>query len=233
MGVLAVTIGKGEIMMRILLTVLLLMPLTAFTQTEFQLSDSSALRAYFDVPTDSSPHPLVIIMGGGAGDARIASSAYRTHGEGFVDRGWAVAAPVSPDGQSFWGGNADKVRQLIALLKQRDDIADGPVLLMGISNGGISSLEIASRHVNEYLGVIAVPALASNTASLRTLKDFPVYLRIGSEDRLGWANRYDETVAVLENAGVKLDARLLQGTGHTFAMDWDDLDGWLASLPVD
>ena len=180
MGVLAVTIGKGEIMMRILLTVLLLMPLTAFTQTEFQLSDSSALRAYFDVPTDSSPHPLVIIMGGGAGDARIASSAYRTHGEGFVDRGWAVAAPVSPDGQSFWGGNADKVRQLIALLKQRDDIADGPVLLMGISNGGISSLEIASRHVNEYLGVIAVPALASNTASLRTLKDFPVYLRIGS-----------------------------------------------------
>ncbi len=218
-------------MIRILLTVLLLMPLTAFTQTEFQLPDGSALRAYFDVPSDSSPHPLVIIMGGGAGDARIASSAYRNHGDAFVDRGWAVAAPVSPDGQSFWGDNADKVRQLIAQLKQRDDISDGRVLLMGISNGGISSLEIASRHANEYLGVIAVPALASNAASLRTLKDFPVYLRIGSEDRLGWANRYDGTVTVLENAGVKLDARLLQGTGHTFAMDWDDLDNWLASLP--
>ena len=220
-------------MIRRLLTVLLLMPLTAFTQTEFQLPDGSALRAYFDAPADSSPHPLVVIMGGGAGDARIASSAYRTHGEAFVDRGWAVAAPVSPDGQSFWGDNADKVRQLISLLKQRDDIADGPVLLMGISNGGISSLEIASRHANEYLGVIAVPALASNTASLRTLKDFPVYLRIGSEDRLGWANRYDGTVTVLESVGVKLDARLLQGTGHTFAMDWADLEGWLASLPLE
>ena len=74
-------------MIRGLLTVLLLMPLTAFTQTEFQLPDGSALRAYFDAPADSSPHPLVVIMGGGAGDARIASSAYRTHGEAFVDRG--------------------------------------------------------------------------------------------------------------------------------------------------
>jgi len=216
-----------------LTTFLLLMPITAFTQTEFDLPDGSSIRSYFDMPAAApgdSPFPLVIIMGGGPGDSRIASSAFRNHGEAFVDRGWAVAAPVSPNGQSFWGDNAGKVRQLIAVIKQRDEIGDGPVLLMGISNGGISALEIAARHPDEYRGVIGVPALASDSPRLQALKDLPVYLRIGSEDRLGWGNRYDDTVGILARAGVNLDARLLQGTGHTFPMDWDDLGPWLDAL---
>ena len=216
-------------MKKTVLVLLLLMPLTAFTQTAFQLPDGSELRAYFESPA-TGVHPLVIIMGGGSGDARIASSAYRNHGEAFIDRGWAVAAPVSPNGQSFWGDNAGKVRQLIAVLQERDDILAGPVLLMGVSNGGISALDIASRHPQEYRGVIAVPALASNSAQLQPLKDFPVFLRIGSNDRLGWANRFDDTVRLLEQAGVVINARLLPGTPHTFPLDWDELDPWLDGL---
>lgn len=222
-------------MNKYLLIVFLLMPITAFTQTEFNLADGSQIMAYLDTPEtvrESSGHPLVIIMGGGAGDARIASSSFRNHGEAFVDRGWAVVAPVSPNGQSFWGDNAEKVRELIAIIKQREDIQDGPVLLMGVSNGGISSLEIASRHPDEYQGVIAVPALASNAAALSPLKGFPVFLRIGSEDRLGWGNRYDATVQILENVGVILDAQLLQGVGHTFPLKWADVEKWLATLPT-
>ena len=136
------------------------------------------------------------------------------------------------NGQSFWGDNAEKVRELIAILKQREDIQDGPVLLMGVSNGGISALEIASRHPEEYQGVIAVPALASNASALSPLKGFPVFLRIGSEDRLGWANRYDASVQTLENVGVILDAQLLQGIGHTFPLNWADVEKWLGTLPA-
>ena len=212
-----------------LLTLLLLMPISAYTQSEFTLSDGSAFRAYFDTP-GAGEHPLVVILGGGAGDARIASSAFRNHGDGFIDRGWAVVAPVSPNGQSFWGENGGKIYDLIATLKKRDDIADGPVLLMGISNGGISSLDIASRSPRDYLGIIAVPALASDSPQLAALENFPVFLRIGSEDRLGWGSRFNDTVRVLERAGVVLDAKLLQGTGHTFPLDWNDVDAWLGSL---
>ena len=221
-------------MIRLFVAFLLLMPLSAFTQTAFELPDGSEIRAYFDMPDEaqSAPVPLVVIMGGGSGDARIASSAYRNHGDGFVDRGWAVAAPVSPNGQSFWGDNAEKIRQLITVLKQRENIIAGPVLLMGISNGGISSLEIASNHPSEFLGVIAVPALASNASQLRSLENFPVFLRIGSDDRLGWGNRYDATVSLLEQVGVDLDARLLQRTGHTFPLDWEELAPWLDSIQM-
>lgn len=205
------------------------MPLTAFTQTQIQLADGSSVRAYLDTPGEGQS-PLVIIMGGGPGDARIASSVFRNHGDGFIDRGWAVAAPVSPDGQSFRGDNADKVRQLIIALKRRDDVADGPVLLMGISNGGISALDIAARHPGEYSGIIAVPAITQASPQLNALENMPVFLRIGSDDRLGWGNRFAGTVRALEEAGVRLDARLLQGTGHTFALDWSDVEPWLESL---
>lgn len=215
----------------LLLTILLLMPITAFTQSEFRLPDGSSIRAYVDTPGEGV-HPLVVILGGGPGDERIASSAFRNHGDEFIDRGWAVVAPVSPDGQSFWGDNAGKVRDLITVLKERDDIAEGPVLLMGVSNGGISALDIAPRHADEYLGIIAVPALASDSPQLRALADFPVFLRIGSEDRLGWGSRLEDTVQILERAGVNLDARLLQGIGHTFPLDWNELEPWLDSIAL-
>ncbi len=221
--------------MRILsLLLLLVMPISAFTQTNFDLPGGSSLAAYFDVPKDGAGEgaPLVVLLGGGPGDARIASSTFRNHGDDFIDRGWAVVAPVSPNSQSFWGENALKVSELIGVLKARDDIADGPVLLMGISNGGISSLEIASRNPQGYRGVIAVPALASNASQLEALQDFPVFLRIGSEDQLGWGRRFDDTVAVLEQAGVRLNARLLPNTGHTFPLDWAELAPWLENLPA-
>lgn len=215
----------------ILLILLLIMPITAFTQSEFHLPDGSSFRAYFDTPGEGI-HPLVVIMGGGPGDERIAGSAFRNHGDGFIDRGWAVVAPVSPNGQSFWGDNGGKVRDLITVFKERNDIAGGPVLLMGVSNGGISALDIALRHPEEYLGIIAVPALASDSPQLRLLEGFPVFLRIGSEDRLGWGSRYEDTVRILERAGVNLDARLLQGIGHTFPLDWNELEPWLDAIAL-
>jgi len=108
-------------------------------------------------------------------------------------------------------------------------VADGPVLLGGISNGGISSLEIANRDPGAYLGVVAVPALA-NSSSVTNLNDFPVFLRIGSEDQLGWAARYDATVRALENAGAIVNAKLVDGGGHRVPIDWANLEVWLNNL---
>lgn len=217
-------------MSRLLLSLLLLLPAWAFAQTEFALPDDSSIQAYLAFPdTGEAPFPLAVVMGGGAGNGRIASGTFEGLGSEFAGHGWAVAVPVSPDGQSFWDDNAEKVRQLIALLKDREDVADGPALLAGISNGGISALEIASNHPGEYLGVVAVPALATDS-SVRALKDFPVYLRIGSEDQLGWANRYEATVSAMNRAGVRLDEQLVQGAGHRVPVDWTSLEAWLAAL---
>lgn len=221
-------------MRRFLFALLVLLPVSVLAQTEFRLPDGTAIDAYLAFPAgdaggNGGPFPLALVMGGGAGDGRIARSTFEGLGREFAAHGWAVAVPVSPNGRSFWEGNADKVRQLIGMLKERDEVAEGRALLAGISNGGISALEIASRHPEEYLGVVAVPALASND-SVRALKDFPVYLRIGSEDQLGWASRYDSTVKAMEEAGAKLDAQLVEGAPHRVPVDWSSLEPWLEGL---
>ena len=118
-------------------------------------------------------------MGGGSGNKPISFEAYRFVGLELAARGWAVAVPVSPDNRSFRGSNVAKVRELIADLQSRDDIKEGKILLAGISNGGMSALEIARQNPDDYLGVMAVPAVVRNNAQLDALEGMPIYLRIG------------------------------------------------------
>jgi predicted esterase len=198
-------------------------------QDKLTLTDGSLIEYYLALPKDESASewPLAIFMGGGSGNKPISFEAYRFVGLDLAARGWAVAVPVSPDNSSFRGNNVAKVRELIADLQSRDDIKEGKILLAGISNGGMSALEIARQNPEDYLGVMAVPALVRNNAQLDVLEGMPIYLRIGSEDQLGWAAQYDETVEKLEGFGVELNAAIIDGAPHMFGMDWDRLEPWL------
>ena len=214
---------------RSLFLFLLILSAPALAQERVALADGETLAVFMVWPEASeAPGRLLILFGGGPGNASIAADTSRWLGSQFAARGWVVAAPVSPDNRSFRGPrNNERVVQLIEALQQRENIAPGKTMLAGISNGGFSALEIARRNPENYFGVIAVPALSSSEFDNRTLRDFPVYLRIGGEDELGWADRFDETVDALADAGVDLDAALLDSAGHMFQMNWLTLDPWL------
>ena len=202
-------------------------------QERITLSDGSNLTVFVVLPATpaNAPWPLVILMGGGPGNMSISQDTSRWLGGGFAARGWAVAVPVSPDNRSFRNsGSAAKIELLITELQKRDNIQSGKALLAGVSNGGMSALEIASRNPQNYLGVAAVPALAGEDSQLESLVDFPVYLRIGGADQLGWADRYDETVDRFNEIGVQLDAGIIEGAPHMFRMNWDSLEPWLATV---
>ena len=202
-------------------------------QERITLADGSRLGVFMVKPAESlsQPAPLVILMGGGPGNASISRDTSIWLGGGFAERGWMVAVPVSPNNRAFRGtDNNDKVEQLIVELQKRADISSGKVLLAGISNGGMSALEIARRNPDNYLGVAAVPALATSVVDNRSLSGFPVYLRIGGEDQLGWAERFDETANALTEAGVDLDAAILDSAPHMFRMNWESLDAWLEKI---
>lgn len=202
----------------------------ADAQERVTLADGSVLNVFIVEPAadTGAPHPLVIVMGGGSGNASISADTSRWLGSGFAQRGWYVAVPISPDNRAFRGAeNNSKVEALIKALQQRDAVASGKVLLAGVSNGGMSALEIARRNPASYFGVAAVPALANARTSNDSLRGFPVYLRIGGEDQLGWADNFEETVTSLTAAGVVLDAEVLEGAPHMFRMDWSTLGPWL------
>jgi len=197
------------------------------------LADGSSLDVFIVKPgvEHEAPHPLVVLMGGGPGNASISRDTSQWLGSGFAQRGWYVVVPVSPNNRSFRGSaNNDKIQQLISVLVERDAVAKGKTLLAGVSNGGMSALEIARRNPQSYMGVAAVPALSDQDTDNSVLQGFPVYLRIGSEDQLDWAARFDETVTSLAAAGVDLDAEILDGAPHMFRMDWSSLSPWLSKV---
>ena len=214
---------------RFLVLLCLAMSAPALAQERVTLADGETL-AVFMVRPDASDQPnrLLILFGGGPGNASIAADTSRWLGSQFAARGWLVAAPVSPDNRSFRGTrNNQRVVQLIEALRQSENIAEGKTMLAGISNGGFSALEVARRNPESYFGVIAVPALSSSEFDNRPLRGFPVYLRIGGDDELGWADRFDETVDAFTGAGVDLDAAILDSARHMFQMSWETLDPWL------
>lgn len=210
-----------------------LLPMTAQAQERITLQDGTVLNVFIVEPGAESagPHPLVILMGGGPGNASISQDTSRWLGSGFAERGWMVAVPISPNNRSFRGGaNNALIAALIVELQKRDTIASGKVLLAGVSNGGMSALEIARRDPQNYFGVAAVPAISSAGTDNEALQGFPVYLRIGGADQLDWADRFDETVASLTDAGVILNADVLDGAPHMFRMEWETLGSWLQEI---
>jgi len=215
----------------------LLLPLNnSYAQERITLADGSVLNVFIVEPPEetAAPLPLVILMGGGPGNASISADTSRWLGSGFAQRGWYVAVPVSPDNRSFRGAvNNGKIVGLVELLQQRPQIASGKVLLAGVSNGGMSALEIARRNPRAYFGVAAVPAISDARTKNDSLNGFPVYLRIGGADQLGWADNFEETVASLSSAGVALGADVLEGAPHMFRMDWSTVSPWLEKVRAD
>lgn len=218
---------------RLALLVICILPMTLIAQERITLEDGSVLNVFLVAPSAESagPHPLVILMGGGPGNASISQDTSRWLGSGFAQRGWMVAVPISPNNRSFRGAdNNAKISSLITELQKRENIASGKALLAGVSNGGMSALEIARRDPQNYFGVAAIPALSSSGTDNEALRGFPVYLRIGGDDQLGWADRFEETVASLSDAGVVLNADVLYGAPHMFRMEWDSLEDWLQEI---
>ena len=217
----------------LILFISLIFSFMAAAQERITLEDGSVLGVFMVRPAESIevPSTLVVLMGGGPGNASISRDTSIWLGGGFSERGYVVAVPISPNNRAFRGEeNNHRVEQLILELQKRDYIAEGKVLLAGISNGGMSALEIARRNPQNYFGVAAVPALATSVVDNRPLADFPVYLRIGGADQLGWADRFDETVNALTEAGVDLDAAILDSAPHMFRMNWTSLDAWLEKV---
>ena len=145
-------------------------------QERIVLANDAVLNVFMvEGEASDAPKPMVILMGGGAGNASISRDTSQWLGSGFAQRGWIVAVPISPNNRSFRGSeNNEMISLLIDKLQQRDDVAGGKVLLAGVSNGGMSALEIARSDPSRYFGVAAVPALLSENRANAALQGFPV-----------------------------------------------------------
>lgn len=201
-------------------------------RVEIPLSNGTKLGVYLLLPAEvtDTPLPLVILMPGGSGEEALARNLQYWLGEELAQRGFAVAIPVSPNQRSFRGANNALIPLLIDALHKDTRIQQSKTLLAGISNGGMSALEIAAAMPARYAGIIAVPALVPQSLDVSALQGMPIYLRIGDQDEMSWASRLDETANTLRNGGAIVDADLVFMSPHMFQMEWETLDPWLEDL---
>jgi pimeloyl-ACP methyl ester carboxylesterase len=195
------------------------LPATALVDLEYYLEP---------VPgSPDAPRPLCLLLPGGSGDFRTAQGVLNSLGPAFLERGWAVAVPIAPEGRNFLGRNGRLVPKLVEELQDREDITEDLVVIAGVSNGGIAALEIAAEEPDLFSAVLVVPGIVSRDTRVDRLRDMPIYLRVGENDHLNWALALPDNIRRLRDAGAKVDAKVLAGQNHGIAIDWEELDRWL------
>ncbi len=220
----------------LILAALLLLPASALANNAgveriVQLADGSTMKVFlFDALDGSSgPWPLCVLMPGGAANEYVARAQFWL-GHELAARGWAIAVPVSPDSRSFFGRNGELIPEVIEKLQESPKILPGKSLLVGVSNGGSSALQIAARNPELYHGVVAVPGVLREDTRLQPMDGLPIYIRIGENDMLRWNSRLPEIEKRLLEAGASVDADLVAGARHVFRLNWDELQPWLNAL---
>lgn len=192
------------------------------------MSGGQAINVLFFKPMEVESPPLAIMVSGGSSNEFMARAQYWL-GKELVDRGWAVAVPISPDGRHFFVEHANEFPQLIRDLQQLHGLTETKALLVGISSGGSAALEIAAAEPDQYMGVVATPGRVSKDLTQTYLDGLPIYIRIGEKDDLRWNRQLHKTVARLKSAGAVVNADLVAGARHIFPVNWIDLEAWLAT----
>jgi len=220
-----------QLLRSICLALCLLSTIVHASEELITVDDGSTVKVFLFYPDadGEGPWPLCILMSGGTANEYIARAQFWL-GHELASRGWAIAVPVSPDSNSFFGKSGEKIPQVIARLQEHSAIRDGKSLLVGVSNGGSSALEIASQHPDNYFGVVAVPGIIKDETKIGSLSNLPVYLRIGENDYLRWNRLLPLLTSQLEEAGAEVNAKLVPNEGHVFPIDWDELQPWLDSV---
>jgi len=219
-------------LLRALTLLILLLPgLLHATEEQIVLDDGSSVKVFLFYPkTDGEgPWPLSVLMSGGVANEYIVRAQFWL-GYELASRGWVIAVPVAPDAKAFFGENGEKIPKVIAQLQDYPAIEKGKTLLVGVSNGGSSALEIAGRSPEKYFGVVAVPGILRDGAQVGNLQDLPIFIRIGEDDYLRWDKQLPRITQALSDAGARVDAKLQPDASHVFPIDWTELQPWLDSL---
>lgn len=116
-----------------------------------------------------------------------------------------------------------RVAELIAQVQSRGIPAER-IALLGFSQGACLALEAAARNAQRYAGILAfsgglIGPPGTEFAYDGSLDGTPVFIGSSDVDPHIPKERVEESAAVMNQLGAKVDARLYPGMGHTVNRD--------------
>ena len=175
-------------------------------------------RVLPDAWTAERVSPVLLLLPRGAQDqAAVESTLELCDAEELARRGWIVACPIAPAGETFFTGGERALTALLAHLDQSCAVEGGRVHVAGISNGGRSAFHFAALHADRVASLSALPgypASEADFAALERLIDVPIALSVGGDDA-EWLAQMQRTEARLRELGAgHLTLTVCAGEGH-------------------
>ncbi|MHC4989369.1 MAG: nuclear transport factor 2 family protein [Planctomycetota bacterium] len=184
------------------------------------LADGTTVEYALVLPANhraDRPAPALLALPPGPQDRRMVEAGIgRYWGRQASERGWIVVSPAAPNGQRFFEGGERVIPPLLDAISGEFAIEGNAFHLAGNSNGGRGAFRVAGLHPDRFLSLTVLPGFppaAEDEARLERLKDMPVFMYVGGDDRR-WRERTEQTRVSLEALGVDVQATVLTGEGH-------------------
>ena len=156
---------------------------------ELPFPDLAALTIFVAQPRklNASGHPVIIYFEGGGQEEKFAKRImYSNFSREAVKRGYIFISPAAPCRTCTFSAKGDRYfPALFELLTKKLPVKDGKFHLMGYSNGGRSSLHLASRHPNWVASITTLPGMLEDPGrkALAALAPLCISMHVGRKDR--------------------------------------------------
>ncbi len=179
---------------------------------ELPFPDLEALTIFIAQPRklSASGHPAIIYFTGGDQREKYAKDSMYLHlSEEAVKRGYIFISPAAPcRGCTFsYGGGERYFPALFELLSKQLPVKDDKFHLMGFSNGGRSSLHLASLYPDWIASITTFPGALENPSkeALAALTQLCISMHVGREDR-SFVRKQRSVVNRMKKFGRKIHA---------------------------
>jgi len=156
---------------------------------ELPFPDLDALTVFMARPRqlDARGHPVIIYFEGGGQEEKYAKNVmYSYFSREAVRRGYIFISPAAPCRRCTFSAKGDRYFPgLFELLTKQLPVKDKKFHLMGYSNGGRSSLHLASLHPKWIASITTLPGMLEEPRkeALAALTPLCISMHVGRKDR--------------------------------------------------
>src|SRR5262245_6339641 len=164
---------------------------------------------------EGGTYPVLLALPPGQQDEDMVEAGLQRYWEAeAIKRGWVVASPAAR-------GDTPMNDDIPALLAVLDAVGkavkiEGKVHLAGISNGGRTAIRLGTLHPERFASMMLLPgrpASDEDFARLDKIKNIPVTLYVGEQDR-SWVQESTRVEQELRRLGGRVTLHVLEKQPH-------------------